>query len=925
MQNFGEALQPAFKRCTNGLGGDKPYHQHPPIEGNTPGYGSHTRLAQIYPYRFSLTLAKTILPIGNVRCLAPAQSGIVIDFLDNFCVEELISIEKDARSVYTDSEHVVYSNTAGKQKNEHLPVKNHDVKRAMNTINSLPNGSRYDPFMLNLHNEIALMRKLYISTMPFENATIMRGSLQPLRVQYRHTTGVLLLWHKRDNTRIHLISYPEVDITTLIEQHYSAVVYWNSDNTAPRYVHPDPTQQIQHPPGLDPPDAPMHQPPDEPTDAPDQHMPQPPDPLDPDYGTSGHPPFDDPPHTPHHPTFDTPTPPEFYSPPPGPDPPDDDMPFHSPQPQPQIPTVPIFPGPGPGPGPPPPPGGTMIPVGSNDIVQPRPHIPTVTVPPNIPLEQMQHAQKRIQQTPLPWPLAHKAKMTPATQVPPRASTPSNYLGGEVVAKFLRKLHLPNQKFQKMKNLLTYLIQMMSVILLPHLVDISSRCCHMKTLKMILYLFLGRKKNQLKTAKRVGKIQSSSHFGMSYSVISPRRKGARRTNRSDVLEQYHGMTDEDKAYLTLYQARTSSSYLVGKKRKEASQLEKRQLAKQFLEAKQAERKSWIDNEVFDLVAMRKIKVRNYVAGRWVLTTKTDKDGNFLKCKARWVLKGFHDKQKDAQQTDSPAASRVGFRSATQLAANKRWNLFYMGLKTAFLQGEAYDESRDIIRQIPPEYGYPPYMGARLKKPGYGPNDAPRRWWQIIDGALLRYGLIPTRADRCTYILYEDKPKSRTPATATRSSKTDMNTIEQAIEHLLDPVSQNNAQGRKPHGFICLHVDDLFMGGDKVFEDKTLASIREDFNVGSEDKNDIMFVGQRIKWKTHDKHGPYISADQKLAVDAVEEIKLEKSLKDNIACAPQLHTAYRSVLGQLNWLQSKAEHKHNSVRSFRDVPLQHPVQL
>ena len=224
--------------------------------------------------------------------------------------------------------------------------------------------------------------------------------------------------------------------------------------------------------------------------------------------------------------------------------------------------------------------------------------------------------------------------------------------------------------------------------------------------------------------------------MSYSVISPRRKSTRRTNRSDILEQYHGMTGEDKAYLTLYQVSTSSSYLVGKKRKEASQLEKRQLARQFLEAKEAECKSWIDNEVFDLVDTRKVKVRNYVAGRWVLTTKTDKDGNFLKCKARWVLKGFQDKQKDTQRTDSPAASRAGFRCATQLAANKSGiYIFHMDLKTAFLQGEAYDESRDIICQIPPEYGYPPYMGARLKKPGYGLNDAPRRWWQIIDGALL----------------------------------------------------------------------------------------------------------------------------------------------------------------------------------------------
>ena len=123
--------------------------------------------------------------------------------------------------------------------------------------------------------------------------------------------------------------------------------------------------------------------------------------------------------------------------------------------------------------------------------------------------------------------------------------------------------------------------------------------------------------------------------------------------------------------------------------------------------------------------------------------------------------------------------------------------------------------------------------------------------------------------------------------------------------MDPAARNNAQGRRPHGFICLHVDDLFMAGDKVFESKVLSSLRKNFAVGSEDKNDIMFVGQRIKWKTHDKYGPYISVDQKLAVDSVEEVKIDKSLKDNIQCNPQLHTAYRSVLGQLKWLQSRTQ--------------------
>ena len=88
------------------------------------------------------------------------------------------------------------------------------------------------------------------------------------------------------------------------------------------------------------------------------------------------------------------------------------------------------------------------------------------------------------------------------------------------------------------------------------------------------------------------------------------------------------------------------------------------------------------------------------------------------------KGFQDRQKDTQQTDSPAASRSGFRCATQFAANCQWDLYHMDLKTAFLQGEAYDETRDIICQIPSECGYPPYIGAKMKKSAYGLNDAPQ---------------------------------------------------------------------------------------------------------------------------------------------------------------------------------------------------------
>ena len=167
------------------------------------------------------------------------------------------------------------------------------------------------------------------------------------------------------------------------------------------------------------------------------------------------------------------------------------------------------------------------------------------------------------------------------------------------------------------------------------------------------------------------------------------------------------------------------------------------------------------EVYELVDMRKTKVRNYVTGRWVLTIKRKPDGSFDKTKARWVLRGFQDKQKWDQQTDSPTATRPAFRLGCQQTVNNQWAMLHIDLKTAFLQGEDYDQVRDVVCQLPPEMGYPSHIGAKLVKPAYGMNDAPRRWWNRIDKSLQHYGFVPMRADRCCYV-YSIGTKIATPA-------------------------------------------------------------------------------------------------------------------------------------------------------------------
>ena len=83
----------------------------------------------------------------------------------------------------------------------------------------------------------------------------------------------------------------------------------------------------------------------------------------------------------------------------------------------------------------------------------------------------------------------------------------------------------------------------------------------------------------------------------------------------------------------------------------------------------------------MVDLRKRGHHNYITGRWVLTIKRDKEGNFLKIKARWVLRGFQDRQVWDLQTDSPTSTRPGFRLQCQIAANRQWDITHIDLKTA----------------------------------------------------------------------------------------------------------------------------------------------------------------------------------------------------------------------------------------------------
>ena len=111
-------------------------------------------------------------------------------------------------------------------------------------------------------------------------------------------------------------------------------------------------------------------------------------------------------------------------------------------------------------------------------------------------------------------------------------------------------------------------------------------------------------------------------------------------------------------------------------------------------------------------------------------------------------------------------------------------------------------------------------------------------------------------------------------------------------------------REPIGMCCLHVDDLFMTGTPDFLETFKKVVKSQFKIGHEDVNDLMFTGQRVKWVIDEKtkKKSHITFEQSLCVSELTGVVIPKVLKDEEKCDKDLHTAYRSLLGSIIWLQS-----------------------
>ena len=229
--------------------------------------------------------------------------------------------------------------------------------------------------------------------------------------------------------------------------------------------------------------------------------------------------------------------------------------------------------------------------------------------------------------------------------------------------------------------------------------------------------------------------------------------------------------------------------------------------------------------------------------------TCKDG---KHKARLVVRAFEEKDLEIP-VDSPTVGKGAMRLFISLAALENWILKTTDIKSAFLQGKAFE--RDIYVKPPKESKTPQNMIWKLKHGLYGLKDGARQFYDSVKEELLTLGFTQCKLDPALFYLLKD----------------------------------NNLSG-----LICCHVDDFLHAGDKYFE-RLMEKVRRRFYAGKVEEKTFKYIGFQVKQMENMvilDHSDYIEKVLNKTLDP------ERASHKNEPLNEQEQTNFRQLIGQLN---------------------------
>jgi hypothetical protein len=134
----------------------------------------------------------------------------------------------------------------------------------------------------------------------------------------------------------------------------------------------------------------------------------------------------------------------------------------------------------------------------------------------------------------------------------------------------------------------------------------------------------------------------------------------------------------------------------------------------------------NQNTWDLVDLPENKTP--LKGRWVYTHKTNSEGQIIKYKARWVIKGFNQVLGvDYVDTYSSTCRPETYRIAFILAVSLGWNLYQYDIKNAFVHAKI---DKEIYTEQPTGFNNNSNKVCKLNKALYGLKQSPRLWYKHL---------------------------------------------------------------------------------------------------------------------------------------------------------------------------------------------------
>jgi hypothetical protein len=144
----------------------------------------------------------------------------------------------------------------------------------------------------------------------------------------------------------------------------------------------------------------------------------------------------------------------------------------------------------------------------------------------------------------------------------------------------------------------------------------------------------------------------------------------------------------------------------------------------------------------------------VGYKWVDKTKYNSQGNIERFKARFMAKGFTQREGiDYNKTFSLVSCKDFFIIIMALVAHYDLELHQMDVKTVFLN---WDLVKNVYMAQPKDFAMEgkERMGCRLKKSIHGLKQASRQWYLKFDKTIRKFELKENVEDNCVYAKFKN---------------------------------------------------------------------------------------------------------------------------------------------------------------------------